>query len=50
VAFNRNFFKFALGFVTLVLFSLLGLLVTNYYEVVNEDDGVDDTARVEINR
>jgi len=48
--FNRNFFKFVLGFVTLLLFSILGLLVTNYYEVVNSDDDGGNTASVEVNR
>ncbi|MCR4330403.1 MAG: hypothetical protein NUV49_00775 [Patescibacteria group bacterium] len=35
--FNRQFFKFTFGFISLVLIGLLGLLVTDFRDVDNEE-------------
>jgi hypothetical protein len=52
MTFGKHFFKFVLGFTVLLLFGVLGLLVTNYYDIVNNGDDVNNigaTTRVEIN-
>lgn len=36
--FNRAFFKFSFGFIAMILFGLLGILLTGYLEVSQETE------------